>query len=89
MLMALNAWFSFKTVRLAFAGTVLAIATLSGAQVHAQGLSRDQLMTAIWPKKPVQPNTLDQHKGRTNDILECLRLEIRADNRGIWTLTEM
>ena len=41
MLMALNAWFSFKTVRLAFAGTVLAIATLSGAQVHAQGLSRD------------------------------------------------
>lgn len=51
-----------------------------------QGLSRDELTTALWSSKPVQPNTLDQHKKRTNALIQCLRIEISADNRGVWSL---
>lgn len=54
-----------------------------------EGNSREALITAIWPSNNVTENTLDQHKGKANKIIEALGLEIAADNRGIWRLAEI
>ncbi|MCA9070742.1 MAG: hypothetical protein KDA84_17550 [Planctomycetaceae bacterium] len=50
------------------------------------GLSKKELQNAIWGEKPVTSNNLDKQKRTVNDKLERLRVEIAADNHGVWRL---
>lgn len=53
------------------------------------GLSRDAIMKEMYPSDARTPNVLDQHKQKVERKLECLGLEIDADQRGIWRLQDL
>jgi hypothetical protein len=58
-------------------------------QAGEPGLSRDELREHIWGDQPVTDNSLDQTKKTANEVLVKIRIEIAADNRGIWRLTPL
>lgn len=53
------------------------------------GMSRSDLMKAIWPENTPQPNALDKRKSAVSELLVPLNLEIHADKRGTWRLQDL
>lgn len=50
------------------------------------GMSRDDIRSAVWPNKEVGEPTLDKTKKRLEKVLSCIRIKIKANNRGVWSL---
>ena len=54
-----------------------------------EGSPRADLLKQIWPEKTVEESNLDHRKREVNEILERMRLEIAADNHGVWRLVAL
>ena len=59
---------------------------LSLVRAGESGRSRSELLSEVWPDKPVAENNLDKQKSTLDRVLARIGLEVEANNRGIWRL---